>query len=608
MEETYDYIIVGGGTAGLVVAARLSEDASKRVVVIEAGGDKSTDPLVLTPNLMTAMYGKQEYDWSFISTPQPSLNGRTIPQQRGRMLGGSSSLNYEMLAYPSKASLDAWSALGNQGWNYDALAPYFRKFANTHTPSQNAKEFCRLDETCLQDISEKENGPVSLSYGEGFGPRNAAWFDAFDNLGLKMKSDPRTEVAIGAFQQPATIDPVTRTRVSSASAYLTPDVRSRDNLTILTNTPVKKIVLQAVEASPEVEFLAKGVLVESSDGSDRLIIARKEVILAAGALHTPQILELSGIGDRAILDKHGVPVLIDNPNVGEHLQDHPLVSENFEVVDGVATMDLLRDPAVLQAMIAQYQASQDGPLGQHVISSAYVPMVDSSGILAPEARRQLLDQHLGGTTKRREAERRVIRAMIENENEATYQHIFFPGQANIVDHPAHTGDYLVPGSPENCVTIMSSLSHPFSRGSCHIISPNIHDKPVWEPNYNQENIDIELLARGVLFTSKIAATEPLRSFFKQGGKHTYEGDKLDEAKDVVRRQQTSVYHLCSSAAMMPREAGGVVDTRLRVYGVKNLRVVDASMFPLQLRGNIQSAVYAVAERAADIIKEEGEKA
>ncbi|PHH76209.1 hypothetical protein CDD82_4077 [Ophiocordyceps australis] len=607
MEEAYDYIIVGGGTAGLVVAARLSEDASTRVAVIEAGGDKSSDPLVSTPNLMTALYGKQEYGWSFISTPQPSLNGRTIPQPRGRMLGGTSSLNYSMLAYPSKASLDAWSALGNEGWNYDVLAPYFRKFANTHPPSQNAKEFCRIDETYSQDISDQENGPVSLSYGHGFGPSNAAWFDAFDNLGLKMKSDPRTEAAIGAFQHAATIDPATRTRVSSASAYLTSDARSRENLTILTNTLVTKIVLEAVEASPDVDLLAKGVHVQSPDGSVHLMIAEKEVILAAGALHTPQILELSGIGGREILEKHGVPVLIDNPNVGEHLQDHPLVPENFEVVDGVATMDLLRDPAIMQAVAAQYQASRDGPLGQHVISSAYISMGASCGTWTPEARRQLLDKHLGDTTKRREAERRVIRGIIENEHEATYHYIFFPGQITILEHPAHLGEYLVPCLPQNCVVIMTSLNHPFSRGSCHILSPNIHDKPVWEPNYNQEKIDLELLARGVLFSSKMAATEPLRSLFKQGGKHTYEGDNLDEAREVVRRQQVSVYHLCSSAAMMPREAGGVVDARLRVYGVKNLRVVDASMFPLQVRGNIQSTVYAVAERAADIIKEDKEK-
>ncbi|KAM4057853.1 GMC oxidoreductase [Hirsutella rhossiliensis] len=539
------------------------------------------------------MYGKDQYDWNFISPPQPKLNNRTIPQARGRMLGGSSLLNFLMVVYPSKASIDAWGALGNGGWNYDALAPYYRKFAKTHPPSQNAREFCRLDGLCIQGISAAETGPLAVTFGEGFGPNNAAWFDAFEELGLNMATDPRTGMAgVGAFQQPATIDPIAKTRTSAVSAYLTP----------------KRIILEPVVSGDNVEFVAKGVEIRSEDGSNRRVGARNEVILAAGALHTPQILELSGIGSRELLEKHGVPVLIDNPNVGEHMQDHPVVAENFEVADSVTSGDMLRDPALIQAVVAQYQANQEGPLSQSIISSAYVPMADSSGVLSTDARRQLLDRHLGAATKCSEAERGVIRAILETDNEAAYQCLLFPMQSNIMDNPTHVGEYLVPVLPENYLTIMTILNYPFSRGSCHIVSPHVEDKPVWDPRYNDEDIDMELLVRGVQFVSKLVATQPLRKIIKEGGKRSSEGESLDAAKDVVRKRQVSVFHVSSSAAMLPREAGGVVDSRLRVYGVKNLRVIDASIFPLEPLGNIQSTVYAVAERAADIIKKDRENA
>lgn len=246
---------------------------------------------------------------------QPTLNNRTINQCRGRMLGGCSSLNFLMMVYPSKANLDAWGAVGNEGWNFETLAPYFRKFARTHVPSENAREMSRMDGHYDPHISASESGPLALSFGEGFGPNNAAWMDAFDNLGLKMSVDPRSGAAVGAFQQAATIDPVTKTRTGSATAYLTEEVRSRQNLTILVNTQVKKVIL---EPTGDIgEFCAKGVEVRSQDGVERTILASGEVVLAAGALHTPQILELSGVGDKNLLQKHGIPVKIDNPNVGE---------------------------------------------------------------------------------------------------------------------------------------------------------------------------------------------------------------------------------------------------------------------------------------------------
>lgn len=234
------------------------------------------------------------------------------------MLGGCSSLNFLMMVYPSKANIDTWGALGNEGWNFEALAPYFRKFAKTHLPVESARKASRMDGHYDHLISESETGNLALTFGEGFGPNNSAWMDTFEKLGLRATSDPRSGASIGAFQQSATIDPVTKTRTSAVTAYLTEDARRRPNLTVITNTQVKKVILEAVGGGGELE--AKGVEVRCEDGSDRTLLAGREVVLAAGALHTPAILELSGIGDKNLLQTHGVAVKIDNPNVGEYLE------------------------------------------------------------------------------------------------------------------------------------------------------------------------------------------------------------------------------------------------------------------------------------------------
>lgn len=222
------------------------------------------------------------------------------------------------MVYPSKANIDTWGALGNEGWNFDALAPYFRKFAKTHLPVESAREASRMDGHYDHLISESETGNLALSFGEGLGANNSAWMDTFEKLGLRATTDPRSGAAIGAFQQAATIDPVTKTRTNAVTAYLTEDVRKRANLTVMTNTQVKKVILEAVGDGKE--FEAKGVEVRSQDGSDRTLLAGREVVLAAGALHTPAILELSGIGDKDLLQKHGIAVKVDNPNVGECLE------------------------------------------------------------------------------------------------------------------------------------------------------------------------------------------------------------------------------------------------------------------------------------------------
>ncbi|KAK8109067.1 GMC oxidoreductase [Apiospora sp. TS-2023a] len=603
----FDYIIVGGGTAGLAVASRLSEDETVRVLVIEAGADHSGDPLVSMPGGLVGQFGNPEYDWNFRTVPQEHLNGRLIPHPRGRGLGGCSSINFMMWLHPSRASLDAWAKLGNPGWSYDDLAPYFKGACTIHAPSEAAKKLAVLDSP--HDFSSNGDGPVQVSFSEGYTePFNQAWMETFANLGHKLTADPRTGKAIGAFQSPASIDPKDHTRSSATTAYLGPQVRQRSNLAVMTDATVKRILFERDDTSGS--LVAKGVVVDlqSKDGGveETTIPVKSEVILSAGALQSPQLLELSGIGQKDLLESHGIEVLVDNPGVGERLQDHAIATQCYEVRDDVPSGDMARDPAVLGQLMELYRTTNgDGPLGQSNIATAYMPMVgDDGALMSPSEKKALLDTHLLGTGKEEE-EYQVLRSFIEPPDEPTAQYLLFPGQITVPLHPDSMASLVVPSEPLNYATVLTCLNHPASRGSVHIVSPHIRDKPTVDPRYMSHPLDLEVMARHVQFVEKIVAAEPLRSSLKSGGARIppdLVADTVENAKEIVKRRLISIMHPTGSCAMLPREKGGVVDHELRVYGTRNVRVVDASVFPLQPLGNTQSVVYAVAERAADMIK------
>ncbi|KAK1255988.1 hypothetical protein MKX07_008247 [Trichoderma sp. CBMAI-0711] len=595
--DVFDYIIIGGGTAGLTVANRLTEDADTKVLVIEAGQNRTNDPLVQIPGLVVGMYGKPEYDWNFSSTPQPGLNNRIINQARGKQLGGSSALNFMMLLYPPRGSLDAWGALGNKGWDYDALSPYLSKFATFHPPPQVAKDAVGLgnhDDTAVGD------GPIQVCFSKGYGKPNKAWMEAFAHLGLEMKTDPRTGRGLGAFQQGGSIDPATNTRSHAGSAHYTPEIASRPNLTVMTETVVQKIIFDASKDDP----VAVGVLARTQGGAEETLLTDGEIILAAGALMSPQILELSGVGSRSLLQSLDIPVLVDNPSVGENLQDHPITCQSFEVNPDVLTGDVLRDSNVLRALLQQFQDGGKGPLGQSNISVAYVPLADGAGVCSEDAKKSLFASH---SEHAQTPEAKMLCKLLQEQDEPAVQYFLFPSQAHtVMDNPSSMADYLLPTSPENYLTVMTMLNHPFSRGSVHITSADVDELPRWDPNFNSNPLDLEISRRHVQFVELLLRTAPFEDLFKPGGARIpqLKGDTPEHAREVVRQSQVCCFHPSCSLAMKPREQGGVVDSRLRVYGTKGLRVVDASVFPIQVAGNIQSMVYAVAEKAADIIKED----
>lgn len=518
------------------------------------------------------------------------MHDRTIGQPRGKQLGGSSAINLMVIMYPSRENIDAWGQLGNTGWSFDELEPYFHKMATVTPPSTNAKEVTHVDE--WYDPSIPGTGPLQIGWGSGYSADlNGAWVETFGQLGLEMSADPRSGNATGGFQNMQSVDPISKTRSYSATAFYGAEERARSNLVVLTNTVAKRILTKTTVDG----VVATGVEIRTATNETQVVSARVEVILAAGSLQSPQILELSGIGNRELLEEYSIPVVLENPNVGEHLQDHAIVAQLFEVRDGVTTVNSLRNSTFLAEQMALFTSNQTGYLSQAQLSSAYTPFVDGKGRMSSDAVKSLLDEHLG--TEESNLETQVLRTLMETPNYNQVQYHLYPATLVTANASGAT-----PTIERPCIAAMALLSHPFSRGTVHIVSPDIDTKPSWDPAFMTHPIDIELLANSVQFTENIVNTKPFADALTGVRYPDIIADTTENAKEIIREVAISSFHPSGSLAMLPRSQGGVVNERLLVYGTKNIRVVDASIFPLETSGNIQATVYAVAERAADLIK------
>jgi choline dehydrogenase-like flavoprotein len=508
-----------------------------------------------------------------------------------------------LVAYPLKSDLDAWGELGNRGWNWESMLPYYRKFHTFIPPSDEIRKMLGLD--YLQASSQGTSGPIQVSFGQEHGPLEKAWPATFANLNLKMTGDHLSGVATGGHSNPGSIDPRTKTRSHAGSAYYSEDVAKRSNLRILTEALVDKVLLRNSDGT----VCAFGVQFTDRDKTQHIVKARKEVILAAGTLQSPQILELSGIGSSNLLHDHGIKTVISNQWVGENLQDHAVGHLSFEVEDGIPSADVFRDPLMVEALLTLYQTTKNGPFAASTFSSAFTPVVGLSGTSGHAELRSLLDKYVDLSTKTAnlgyDQQMRLLRKILEDGDSSSGQYFLGPFQLNILDgHDPQK--FLKPTTDGNYISILAALSHPFSRGSVHINSADPTQKPTFDPKYLSHPLDCEILVRHIQFLETIVETQPWASLLKKDGRRVPAGRYVRDL-DVAREQaklMISNYHPVGTCAMMPEELGGVVNERLLVHGTKNLRVVDASVIPLIPRGNIQSSVYAIAERAADIIKED----
>lgn len=384
-------------------------------------------------------------------------------------------------------------------------------------------------------------------------------------------------------------------RSFAASTYYQA-VQDRDNLKLLTGAVVEKILFDESRPTPR----ARGVRY-SHENATHEILAKKEVILAAGALQSPKILELSGIGDKTLLQSQGINLVKDLPAVGENLQDHMLCSIGFEAADEIETLDALvrQEPEVIGPAMAEYAANQTGILSSvGVYTYAYLPILEQSG---KQSVGQLLKQN------------RPPNGSLPCEARArAYYEI---AEQGLLDDDTPSGSYLSIFAQHNApapvqgkyISVGIILSQPLSRGSVHIQSADIATAPTLDPKYLSNAIDLEVMAHHLRYVETIATTKPFNDLLKEPLQYRDPASKfadVEAAKEYLRSNVISMWHLSGTCAMLPEEKGGVVDSTLKVHGIEGLRVVDSSAIPIISTANLQSTVYAFAERAADIIKQE----
>jgi choline dehydrogenase-like flavoprotein len=412
------------------------------------------------------------------------------------VLGGSSAIYQNKITYNSPGGWDAWSALGNPSWNWKFMLPYIRKFHTFHPPSATTKSEI-LDFSNVDEVLEGDDGPIQTGFSD-----EGSWSDVdigFYKAFKTIKAELGWNETMGGSASPNSIDPKTRTRSFAVTGYLGPEVRKRENLKVVTEALVQRIILEKNGDN----VIASGVQFSLPSGEEMTIKAKKEVILCAGAFHSPAILELSGIGNHEILEKYGIEVITDNPNVGENLQDHAMCAVSFEAADGVKTADgMFRDPSIFPALLEMYQKDRSGPLGVFCTVSSYTPssLFDSS---ASDELTAILSAS-PKDPKNENFEKELIN-LLKSKDGAACHNFLAKMQFHIADGETiseiRCSDAL--SKERNFITLFASQNHPFSKGNVHITSPSTNDKPAVDPKYLSHPLDMEMMARNVQFLQSV---------------------------------------------------------------------------------------------------------
>ncbi|KAF2476504.1 alcohol oxidase [Lindgomyces ingoldianus] len=607
VQKSYDYVICGGGTAGLVLAARLSEDPNITVGVLEAGENRLNDPLIDAPALYIQTWEKPEYDWCFKTVPQKGTANRVHGWARGKVLGGSSAINYNMFSMASRQDLDNWAELGNKGWGFNDMAPYYRKFETYNPPSKILSS--KINDRYVDPLLRGTSGPIQISFCEAdFQWAQEAWPETCINAGYPAPKDPRSGSAIGGFNQLTTVNPKTMQRSYSARDYYEPNA-GRRNLSVLTEALVAKIEF---EKGGSGNAIATGVKFFAS-GAEHTVKANKEVIVCGGVICSPQILELSGIGSASRLQNVGIEIVVDNPNVGENLNEHSATGISLAVKDEYPTAEvLLRNPEIAQQAMEAYITHKAGPFANAPTTTGFVSLSLADPNLAdPEKHINTLISDFQKANPDADPAGRapLLGRQILDPKEAIAQVVLLSVGADIRNSDS-AAKLFMHDAPGNWITLGVCSTRSLSRGSVHIESPDPKKHPVIDPAYYSHPLDLDLAARGILHAISLTQYEPLHSKMKRDEKGGLIlppwipaiPTTLEEAKEVASSNTVTEYHPIGTCAMLPKEKGGVVDSDCKVYGTSNVRVVDASIFPTNVQGNIISLIYAVAEKAADIIK------
>lgn len=518
----YDYIIIGAGSAGCVLAARLSEDPGTKVLLLEAGGQDSRKEIHI-PVAFSKLF-KTAFDWAYYTEPEPQLQNRGLYWPRGKVLGGSSSINAMIYIRGHRYDYDHWRDLGNPGWSYKDVLPWFKR---SEKQENGASEY------------HGTSGPLCVSNLRSPNPLSHAFIDAAEQSGYKRNPDFNGESQEGfGFYQ------VTQNqgkRCSAAAAFLKP-ATSRPNLTVRTDVQVFDIIFEGSRAA--------AVSFQQGTGSAQERAAR-EIILCAGAIGSPQLLMLSGVGPAEHLRAFGIPVVCDLPGVGANLQDHPAVPVVFQCTQPISLLN-----AESLSGLARYMVFKDGMLTSNV--------AEAGGFVTtnPEAPAPDLQFHFG---------------------------------------PGYYVDHGFQKIKDHAFTFGPTFIRPASRGRVTLRSSNSLDAPLIHANYFADPRDLTVMLEGVKLARKLATAKAFDSY---RGPELLPGPDATDDKSLlahISKYAATLYHPVGTCKM-GNDTMAVVDSELRVRGVEGLRVVDASVMPTVPGGNTNAPTIMVAEKAADMIK------
>ncbi|KAL7626078.1 hypothetical protein AAE478_002848 [Parahypoxylon ruwenzoriense] len=572
-DATYDYIVIGGGTAGLTLATRLVEQKAGSVAVVEAGtfyeiGTGNTSQVPSMDGLF-ASRGEHDWhpltDWGYMTTPQAGGYKESIHYARGKMLGGSSARNYMVYQRGTVASYQMWAdAVDDDSYTWENFLPYFEKSINFTGP-QDARFANATPQYDLTTLGDEKTGPLSLTfsrYAQAFGTWAVKGLEA---IGLPIIDGFQSGKLLGQSYGMFTINADTMVRDSSETSFLRAALKYPEYM-VYQLTMAKKIIFDGKRAT--------GVIVDTQ-GMEYTLSAKKEVILSAGFIGSPQLLLVSGVGPADDLEKLSIPVVADLPGVGQGMQDHIYYGVTYRV--NAPTLSAFNDPVFAAQQLELYENESRGMYAN--------PTTD---VLAWE---KIPEPH---RSNMQNSSLEALAAYPADWPEVEYISLsaYIGMQAD-----SRNGD---PKDGYNYATLAISIVAPRSRGTITITSPDVSVDPAINPNFLVDRTDADVAVAGLKRAREFWQSDAMRDFCV--GEEIFPGTNVTtdaEIEDIIRRSYNTIYHgACTCAMGKPDDPMAVVDTQARVYGVEGLRVVDAAAFALLPPGHPQSTVYALAEKIA----------